>query len=183
MALASCASFGEFSFVVSVDFSCRLSVVLRSFLTMANETRPLGCEATKTADHQIYKIHNSDDFIRITKGIKVARCMQSPSSYGEPRTRFCECLMKMCLFISLSRSAPLLKWDGDGCSDWEQKVIERDLEQIDHIRDAWQDPKDTEQAYILEYNCFSRMLECEISMLLLGHSKAWRKWCAYWSVT
>ncbi|XP_020298776.1 ankyrin repeat and zinc finger domain-containing protein 1-like [Pseudomyrmex gracilis] len=32
-------------------------------------------------DHQTYKVHNPDDFNRITKGIKVARCMQSPPSY------------------------------------------------------------------------------------------------------
>ncbi|KAL0131280.1 hypothetical protein PUN28_002681 [Cardiocondyla obscurior] len=51
---------------------------------MANETRPTcetPTEAAKSADHQVYKIHNLDDFNRITRGIKVARCMQSPSSY------------------------------------------------------------------------------------------------------
>ncbi|XP_076235610.1 tRNA endonuclease ANKZF1 [Calliopsis andreniformis] len=31
-------------------------------------------------DHQMYKIYNSEDFNRITKGIKVAQCMQSRSS-------------------------------------------------------------------------------------------------------
>lgn len=55
---------------------------------MANETHSSGevmTEAAKTAN-QLYKIHDQDDFSRITKGIKVARCMQSPSSYGELRT-------------------------------------------------------------------------------------------------
>ncbi|KYQ48057.1 Ankyrin repeat and zinc finger domain-containing protein 1 [Trachymyrmex zeteki] len=50
---------------------------------MANETHSSGevmTEAAKTAN-QLYKIHDQDDFSRITKGIKVARCMQSPSSY------------------------------------------------------------------------------------------------------
>ncbi|XP_029173254.1 ankyrin repeat and zinc finger domain-containing protein 1-like [Nylanderia fulva] len=49
---------------------------------MANETNSL-CqqEAAKEVDHQTFKIHNSDDFGRITRGIKVARCMQSPSPY------------------------------------------------------------------------------------------------------
>ncbi|KAG5319103.1 ANKZ1 protein, partial [Acromyrmex heyeri] len=50
---------------------------------MANETCSSGevmTEAAKTAN-QLYKIHNQDDFSRITKGIKVARCMQSPSTY------------------------------------------------------------------------------------------------------
>lgn len=31
-------------------------------------------------DHQIFKIYNQEDFNRITKGIKVAQCMQSRSS-------------------------------------------------------------------------------------------------------
>lgn len=50
--------------------------------SMMNETNPSCQTSTKTMDQQIYKIHNEDDFDRITKGIKVARCMQSPSSYG-----------------------------------------------------------------------------------------------------
>lgn len=61
--------------------------------TMANEMRPtceVAAEAAKT-DHQVYKIHNQDDFGRITRGIKVARCMQSPSSYGEPPVQSREC--------------------------------------------------------------------------------------------
>lgn len=33
-------------------------------------------------DHQIFKIYNQEDFNRITKGIKVAQCMQSRSSSG-----------------------------------------------------------------------------------------------------
>ncbi|KAL6444868.1 hypothetical protein ACFW04_002116 [Cataglyphis niger] len=48
---------------------------------MANETPPLWTKEGKEIDHQICKIHNPDDFKRITKGIKVARCMQSPSPY------------------------------------------------------------------------------------------------------
>ncbi|XP_070166528.1 tRNA endonuclease ANKZF1 [Polyergus mexicanus] len=48
---------------------------------MANETHPLWAKQGKEVDHQIYKIHNPDDFERITKGIKIARCMQSPSPY------------------------------------------------------------------------------------------------------
>ncbi|KAM0730163.1 tRNA endonuclease ANKZF1 [Formica fusca] len=48
---------------------------------MANETHPLWAKQGKEVDHQIYKIHNPDDFERITKGIKVARCMQSSSPY------------------------------------------------------------------------------------------------------
>lgn len=41
----------------------------------------------KTMDDQsqVFRIHNPDDFNLITKGIKVARCMQSRSSYGKLR--------------------------------------------------------------------------------------------------
>ncbi|XP_032667918.1 ankyrin repeat and zinc finger domain-containing protein 1-like [Odontomachus brunneus] len=47
---------------------------------MANESRETCLVATKVMDHQIFKIHNPDDFNRITRGIKVAQCMQSRSS-------------------------------------------------------------------------------------------------------
>jgi len=84
-------------------------VFRRFFLTMANETCSSGevmTEAAKTAN-QLYKIHNQDDFSRITKGIKVARCMQSPSTYGKFRavSLICECIIRrrnarnVCLFI------------------------------------------------------------------------------------
>lgn len=33
-------------------------------------------------DQRMYKIYNKEDFDRITKGIKVAQCMQSRSSSG-----------------------------------------------------------------------------------------------------
>lgn len=51
---------------------------------MASETQP-PCQqgAAKDVDHQTYKIHDPDDFDRVTKGIKVARCMQLPSPYGK----------------------------------------------------------------------------------------------------
>ncbi|XP_036148838.1 ankyrin repeat and zinc finger domain-containing protein 1 isoform X2 [Monomorium pharaonis] len=58
-------------------FICRPSLV---FLMMENETHQPS-EIAKTTDHQVYKIHSSDDFSRITRGIKVARCMQSSSSF------------------------------------------------------------------------------------------------------
>ncbi|XP_011152539.1 ankyrin repeat and zinc finger domain-containing protein 1 [Harpegnathos saltator] len=47
---------------------------------MVNETDQACQVATKEMDHQIFKIHNPDDFSRITRGIKVAQCMQSRSS-------------------------------------------------------------------------------------------------------
>lgn len=96
---------------------------------MANETRPpceVAAEAAKTVDPQVCKIHNPDDFGRITRGIKVARCMQSPSSYGEPRPR--ECLTggggdhdnrRTRLFTF---RAAFVGRDGDGRPDWVQKV-------------------------------------------------------------
>lgn len=33
-------------------------------------------------NHQMFKIHNAEDFYKITKGIKVAQCMQAKSSSG-----------------------------------------------------------------------------------------------------
>ncbi|XP_014477833.1 PREDICTED: ankyrin repeat and zinc finger domain-containing protein 1-like [Dinoponera quadriceps] len=47
---------------------------------MESESRQACQVATKAVDHQIFKIHNPDDFNRITRGIKVAQCMQSRSS-------------------------------------------------------------------------------------------------------
>lgn len=50
---------------------------------MARETHQACQVATEVMNHQIFKIHNPDDFNRITRGIKVAQCMQSRSSYGK----------------------------------------------------------------------------------------------------
>ncbi|XP_072749414.1 tRNA endonuclease ANKZF1 [Anoplolepis gracilipes] len=46
-----------------------------------NKAHPLCKQEPAKEDHQTCKIHNPDDFHRITRGIKVARCMQLSSPY------------------------------------------------------------------------------------------------------
>lgn len=55
-------------------------------------------------DHQIFKIYNQEDFNRITKGIKVAQCMQSRSSSVSGSERIISQLDDLVVSDSLSCS-------------------------------------------------------------------------------
>lgn len=168
--------------VPPIDFLYRFIHRPPPFLsTMANETRSpseVVAEVTKTTDHQVYKIHNFDDFSRITKGIKVARCMQSSSSYGEPHTMKSENHdrdPRLRLFIfRRSKSVPERRQtfelgagvERDGSRTWHLTRHEG------HRADLYFFPNEQ-----------LRLSECQISMLLQIGSKAWMlsegNWCAY----
>lgn len=83
-------------------------------------------------DHQVFRIHNHEDFVRITKGIKVARCMQLKSSSGKSRSirkhnkRLFEVMLRHLIALTAACNIRRFKYLSDSALDTDKVLSQLD---------------------------------------------------------